>query len=85
MFIIAPRIRTNITTILELIIREIVIHLGMNPVRGGRPLKDINMAGMSNWCEGVIEKILFIWLLFTIDVLLNNMKIGVIITEYIKK
>jgi hypothetical protein len=48
MFIIAPRIRTNITTILELIIREIVIHLGMNPVRGGRPLKDISMAGISN-------------------------------------
>jgi len=60
---------------------EIVTHLGINPVSGGSPLKDISIMGINNWINGDIECSFLTWLLFKREILLNIRKIGVIIKE----
>lgn len=64
---------------------EIVNHFGINPVRGGIPLRDSSITGIKSWIIGECLLISVNWLLF---VELNDFIIinsGVIISEYIMK
>jgi len=62
-----------------------VIHLGMNPINGGKPLNDRSIKGIRTLIKGLIEFNLFIWFLFSKDDLLIVKKIGIMIKEYMQK
>lgn len=52
MFIIAPEISTKHKIGLFMDREKIVSHLGINPVRGGRPASERSMIGKINWMVG---------------------------------
>jgi hypothetical protein len=65
------------------LITEIVIHLGINPVRGGRPLNDIRIIGIMNLYIGWDDMSLFmLFELVILDMCINKNK-GEMIIEYI--
>lgn len=59
----------------------IVIHLGINPVNGGIPLKDRSRIGIIIWYMGEYEISLIELLLFAVCFLWKMMKSGQIIRE----
>lgn len=64
---------------------EMVNHFGINPVRGGIPLRDRSITGINSWMIGECLLISVSWLLF---VELNAFRIrnsGVMISEYMIK
>lgn len=85
MFIIAPIIKIIITDVDIFAIMLIVIHLGINPERGGKPLNDNNRIGIDILWIGewvIILFNLFELVMFLICIIRN---IGQIIIVYIRK
>ena len=65
MFIIAPAIKIRVSVGLMFAIMLMVIHFGINPVRGGRPLNDrrrtgINILYMGDWEINLLEEFVFL-------------------------
>ena len=79
MFIIAPEIKTKHKIGLFMDREKIVSHLGINPVRGGRPASERSIIGKINWMVGDWRITFLIVDLEFIDLELNNRKIGEII------
>jgi len=63
----------------------IVIHLGINPVRGGIPLKDRSSRGISACNIGEVVMDLLICEIYAIFLKWSIKNNGIIISEYIKK
>jgi hypothetical protein len=82
MFIIAPRINKISVIGVSNDIEYIVSHLGINPVRGGIPLKDSNMIGSKSCRAGDIIFILLNCLLLiclSVFIMINR---GIVIKQY---
>jgi len=84
-FIIAPAInvKSNSGKVDEIAL--IVIHLGINPVRGGIPASDSIRRGRDIWRYGDCIMTFLIFVLIDMDFNWKIMKIGAIIIEYMAK
>jgi len=84
-FIIAPIIRIIITEVDTLEISLIVIHFGINPESGGRPLRDRRRIGIEILNIDECDIILFSLLEFVIFLICIIRNIGQMIIVYIVK